>query len=48
MTWNEYFDYLVSRGCGEDNASNVIAHQMDIYEDWEWEHEISFPVSENI
>jgi len=46
MTWNEYLEYLMERGCSFENAQDVIGHQMDIYEDWDWEHKIPFKVEE--
>lgn len=42
MTWQEYFDILVKRGAGEDNAANVVGHLMDLYEQYDWNSEIPF------
>lgn len=42
MTWSEYLDLEMSRGCSYDNAQNVIGHLMDIYEDYDWDNEIPF------
>lgn len=44
MTWSEYFDLLVSQGCNEDNALNVIGRKMDIFEDYDWNNEVPFKV----
>ena len=42
MTWQEYWEALVEKGCNEHNADNIVGDLMDLYEDWEWDNPIPF------
>lgn len=44
MTWNEYFDLMVSRGSNPENAMNSIGHMMDLYESYDWDSKVPFEV----
>lgn len=42
MTWEQYLDLLISQGCNEHNAMNVIGRLMDFYESYDWECMLPF------
>lgn len=44
MTWQEYFDLQISRGCDPELVSNNIGHLMDLYGSYNWDSYIPFQV----
>ena len=44
MTWNEYFELMVSRGATPELAQNSIGRMMDLYESYDWNAKVPFEV----